>query len=82
MTALEITTVANSPEGAVIEIIDGPSHDYFVRSGRIFKLGGIANHLTGQRYAWKRFTNERVILHPTINVVIADDYTDQEGRWL
>lgn len=77
----QVLTVAAVPQGVTVEVVTGHAHN-LIRTGRVYNVGPVCNHLTGQRYAYERFTNHRTTLHPSVKVITAFEYQDAEGRWL
>lgn len=63
-----LTTVGAVANGSVVGVVSR-RYGSWVSTGDVYKVGRVANHLTGQRYAYTRFGGRRVVLHPTLSCV-------------
>jgi hypothetical protein len=78
---MNIVKVKDIEPGQVVRFVDGTELNP-VLSDRVFRIGLSANHSTGHVYAYARFTNQRVTLHPNGRVVVDNSYVDDDGRWI
>ena len=67
---VNITSVADN---SVVAIVDGN-----VISDRIYKVG-TPDPMSGRIKAWKRFTGEQTMLHPSLKVVDVSEEAKKEG---
>lgn len=74
----KLIPITDAKSGDIIEVYDRGFEGRYP-SGRIFKIGDYLTHINRMR-VWKRFTGERINLHPsTVCEIIDPEYAKSEG---